>query len=424
MMIPSLQTASLTALTPRAANGGAPQPPVFTPPAEVFTPSEQTIKARSGLSAIVRQDQMGVAIKATLPAGGGLLPIPVVLEGTLGGSWAACTGEDARETRVGSDGRVYVQLEPGSPAVVFDPRNLDFGLSGTSTPTQAGWNREQMELLDQNGVRKYLFNEEMEHVSPGVVRNEYTEVRWDGQQLTANRVIRTQGQTPEQAGGQLLSGFKNYVHGPDNQDIQLGVQGNADNSLTITPPKLGQLASKNAVRLLFGDVVTPYMQHQKNQGYAGTFMPFSALPPGTLFPALVGGLQAPPRAPVQAPPPLPPAPPPTQNQGLMEQLGLGGNDQEGGGFMDQLGLDGLFGQRPRQPAPQGPPPQAPVNFAQPAPEQSPPVQFGPPPTQADPLQALRQRYPQASEAKLQAAWTLADGNPQKAEQLLLQLGIR
>ncbi len=414
MMIPSL-SASVTAQTPRAASG-APQPPVFAPPAEVFTPSEQTIKARSGLSATVRQDQMGVAIKATLPAGGGLLPISVVLEGTLGGSWAASTGQDARETQVGSDGRVYVQLEPGSPAVVFDPRNLDFGLSGGCTPTQAGWSRGQMELLDQNGVRKYIFNEEMEHVSQGVVRNEYTEVRWDGKELTANRVIRTQGQAPDQAGGQLMSGLKNYVHGPDNQDIQLGVQGNADNSLTVTPPKLGQLASKNAVRLLFGDVVTPYMQHQKNQGYAGTFMPLSAVPPGTLFPALVGGLQAPPRPPVVAPPPLPPAPPPSQNHGLMEQLGFGGNDQEGG-FMDQLGLDGLFGQRP-QPAPPGPPPQAPVSFGQP------PVQFGSPAAQADPLQALRQRYPQASEAKLQAAWTLADGNPQKAEQLLIQLGIR
>ncbi|GMU50949.1 MAG: hypothetical protein AMXMBFR33_00950 [Candidatus Xenobia bacterium] len=422
MMIPSLQTASFTAHSPRAASG-APQPPVFAPPAEVFTPSEQTIKARSGLSATVRQDQMGVAIKATLPAGGGLLPIPVVLEGTLGGSWAARTGQDARETQVGSDGRVYVQLEPGAPAVVFDPRNLDFGLSGGCTPTQAGWNRGQMELLDQNGVRKYIFNEEMEHVSPGVVRNEYTEVRWDGQQLTANRVIRTQGQAQVESGGQLMSGLKSYVHGPDNQDIHLDVQGNADNSLTVTPPKLGQLASKNAVRLLFGDVVTPYMQHQKNQGYAGTFMPLSALPPGTLFPALVGGLQAPPRAPVQAPPPLPPAPPPSQNQGLMEQLGFGGNDQEGGSLMDQLGLDGLFGQRP-QPAPPGPPPQAPVSFGQPAPTQQAPVQFGPPAVSADPLQALRQRYPQASEAKLQAAWTLADGNPQKAEQLLLQLGIR
>lgn len=281
-----------------------------------------------------------------------------------------------------------------------------------------------MELLDQNGVRRYIFNEEMEHGPPGVVRNEYTEVRWDGKQLTANRVIRTQGQAQDEAGGQLMSGLKTYIHGSDNQDIQLGVQGNADNSLTITPPGLGQLASKNAVRLLFGDVVTPYMQHQKNQSYAGTFMPLSALPAGTLFPALVGGLQAPPRAPIQAPPPLPPAPPASQNQGLMEQLGFGGNDQQPGSFVDQLGLDGLFGQRP-QPAPPGPPPQAPVSFGQaaPSPAQPPPVQFGPA-AQADPLQALRQRYPQASEAKLQAAWTLADGNPQKAEQLLLQLGIR
>lgn len=108
----------------------------------------------------------------------------------------------------------------------------------------------------------------------------------------------------------------------------------------------------------------------------------------------------------------------------MEQLGFGGNDQQPGSFVDQLGLDGLFGQRP-QPAPPGPPPQAPVSFGQaaPSPAQPPPVQFGPA-AQADPLQALRQRYPQASEAKLQAAWTLADGNPQKAEQLLLQLGIR
>ncbi len=393
--------ANLTTGVTRANGGGPPvsfggpphQPPqeVFTPTAAAPAPTEQRVQTRSGLSASWRQDQHGVAIQATLPAGGGLLPVAVQLAGDARG-WTAHVGPDFKEAKpaqVGSDGRVYVELEKGAPSVVFDPQNLDFGLAADAAPTPTGWQRSRMEVVDQQGIRHYRFNEEAKAVAPGVTRTEFTEVTWnhDQRQLAAQRVVRTTGEQPVAAddyAGKMLQTVKNTVSGA-NAEIPLGVQGNQNGSFAVSPPNLGQLANKNAVRLLFGDVLTPFMQKQKAAAFAGTFMPFSAVPMGSLFPVLVGGQAPVDKPPMAVPPAMPQVAAPAPGAGgFMEQIGMGGNGS-GKGIMEQLGLDGLFGgKKPQQaPVPHGPV-GPPVTFGQPAPTQGggAPVQFGPPPTQA------------------------------------------
>lgn len=453
------------------ATGG--QPPVsFQPPSqpqpqqrEVFTssgaPPEGKIATRSGLKGMVRQDQMGVAMQATLPAGGGLLPVAVLLQSTPTGAWTAHIGEefkDQKPTQMGSDGRVYVELEKGSPAVVFDPRSLDYGLSGGSVQTPTGWQRTQMELIDQHGTRHYIFNESASSTAHGV-KNEFTEVKYDGRGMTGARVVRTTGGPPP-AGNDF--GLGGLMGGPENSQVPMGVRMNQDNSMTLEAPRLSQMANKGGLNMLMGKLTG------KSENVAGTFMPFSAMHPGSLFPALLGG-QPIDRPQVQVPPPLPP--PPAAAPSMMEQFGFGGGQQEEGGFMDQLGLGNIFGGGQREQTPQAPPrpvgppvtfgaPQqaqgpgapvsfgagpgapsaAPVSFGQPPGPGAAPVSFGQPPSAApaaapvsfgqppsagpaaDPQQALRARYPQVDDTKFQAAWTLSGGNPEKAEQLLQQFG--
>ncbi|MEW6281485.1 MAG: hypothetical protein AB1758_22945, partial [Candidatus Eremiobacterota bacterium] len=288
----------------------------------------------------------------------------------------ARSGEQELPTSCGGDGKVYVTLQPGGgAAAVFDPNTLEYGLSGGVVANPTGWQRDRVETLTADGVRRYQFKEEVKGAY-----HEWTEVRWDGQSVKAERIVRklNQNQGPRDLSGQLSDGLSRYVNGPDNQNIPLGLTVLGDGSFQIAPPSLGDTASKNAVKLLLGDVITPFMQHQKQQGWAGTFRPFSGEAPKGLFPQL-SNQEAPSAV---GPPPTPVATP----QPAWAQTNPG-----------QPAIPGMPAFPSQPPRPPAPPPPSPVS---------------------DPARELSARYPGLPAQKIQAALFLADGDPARADRIL------
>ena len=115
----------------------------------------------SGLQLL--RDQGGVAYQAVLPAGP-FLPVQVaVLQGADGSVRALL--QTAQPTPVaaqhGSDGKVYVQVDPTSPNLItFDPTSGEYGITSQFQQRQDGAvTREKAETIAPDGTRTSIFNE-------------------------------------------------------------------------------------------------------------------------------------------------------------------------------------------------------------------------------------------------------------------------
>jgi hypothetical protein len=155
------------AQTGGVASAPPPPPPLpgetveFSAPAAPAAPATPPgITTPSGVHSQHFSDQFGVGMKATLPAGV-LLPAPVLIQllQTPQGIQAEAHLENKDKTQVPvqmmNDGRLAVQLEnsPSAPLLMFNPTNLDYGLS--SQPKQEGGatKRALEETLHADGSR-------------------------------------------------------------------------------------------------------------------------------------------------------------------------------------------------------------------------------------------------------------------------------
>lgn len=145
----------------------APAPPPLGQPGESFqasatqaAPPPNVVTTRSGVTAEMRTGQLGLGVLATLPAGA-LLPSSVVIDtfASPEGPQVKAHLDNADKTPVSAnftnDGRVCVTLEnsPTAPLLMFNPENLDYGLSSRNKTEEGQVRRSLDEVVHADGSR-------------------------------------------------------------------------------------------------------------------------------------------------------------------------------------------------------------------------------------------------------------------------------
>lgn len=288
----------------------------------------QTVQTPSGVVVTSARDQQGVALQAALPTGA-LLPAPVVIEGLISGKdsifEARLVGSNQPlPAGMGADGKVYVQLEPSAPLVVFDPQTLDYGLA---SPMVAGPNgalqRQMQEIVHADGSRSVIYNEQFRSASqPGEQEHSFTRVDYKAGKLDAAQVtVRgAAAQLARAVSGEpsrpqaMTQGGASQVAAPGGaprpwpsalsriprgrpspiQETPLSAQAHPDGTITLSGGSLLDHAKQAATSGKLFD--SPLMNWWKSrQAEAVRIVPFSAVlasNPGAVFPGLVEALSA------------------------------------------------------------------------------------------------------------------------------------
>lgn len=300
------------------------------------TAPSQPVTTRSGVTAEMRQNQMGVGIMATLPAGP-LLPVNVIIQAvqTPQGKQARAFLDNKEKTEVVAgftpDGCVAVTLDkdPKAPLLMFNPENLDYGLS-SRVREENGWSgRSLIETIHADGSRS--LNHGIQQRPDGTTS--YNFVHQD-----------TQGN---------LSGAR-VVQGPQGQHLEntpVPVSQNAEGMVTLqqsgAPPRSLLQAFKDSTKSMFtakgwqdAREKSPFQAWREEVKAGGTravsFPTFSstmAKMPSQVFPTLCD--QAPPTPPPSAPPQAAPV------QSSAPTQGAGSTAKVLEGDITQIPCDGL-----------------------------------------------------------------------------------
>ncbi len=138
-------------------------------PTESWAPSKVAAPAPkvtypSGLQLAQHQD--GVAFQALMPIG--LLPVQISLQRGQDGALKALMQNHRNPqepvsvaAQAGSDGRIYMQLDPkGTTLAVFDPNTHEFGLTTGFTQREPGTMvRDHAQMIAPDGTKTSLFNQ-------------------------------------------------------------------------------------------------------------------------------------------------------------------------------------------------------------------------------------------------------------------------
>lgn len=311
-------TAPLGGIPGAPSRVAAPAPAAPQAPADGVTltqapPAPQTITTPSGVSAQVLRSQQGLAYSAALPAGaGGMIPVGLLLQGATDGKTSqvqavlADNPQVALPAGVGTDGRVYVQLEANAPLVSFDPVSLDFGLSSPMTVDASGTQSRQLqELVHADGSRTLIHDEKIQPGQNGAQTRSFTRIDAKNGQMTAAQVTQQEGGQPQQQGmsaakigmAVLTSGMSLLMPsggGNGKTETALTATRNADGSIGLGGGSFMDHAKKSATGGLKFD--SPLMNWWKGRNAPSvSVMPFSvtmAANPGAVFPGVVAALMA------------------------------------------------------------------------------------------------------------------------------------
>lgn len=242
----------------------------------------------SGLQLL--RDQGGAGYLALLPAGP-FLPVQLaVREGADGSTQALLqSGQPtALPTQKGSDGKIYVQVDPSSKnLVVFDPSSGEYGVTSAFERRQDGaLTRERAEMIAPDGSRTSLFNEV---TSSG--GKQFTRITESAQGRVSGAEVTQSGQPPAQTGLVAGAGRAMGFGGPNGvQENPLTVQGNSRQGYDVSGGSLvGQMgaSARNGFNGLLDWKSAPlwkWLDGRKQEQLHLT--PFSAMGVGAIFPGL------------------------------------------------------------------------------------------------------------------------------------------
>lgn len=273
--------------------GTVPQPPVMMqPPTQA---PNQPVSLPSGVQ--ILKDQGGVAFQALLPAGP-LLPVRMMVMTALDGTTQAQAEVNGQavplNSRAGTDGKVYVQVDPSNPnLVVFDPQSNEYGVTGPFQQNGPQVSRQHAQMIAPDGTKISVFNE-----TSTAQGKTYTRIYENpkGQVWGAN-VTETPPPVQQGSGGLLDKAQQLIGAGGRNpvQEAPLTVTGNSQQGYKVSGGSLLEYG-KGSLSGGFDGIfdwknapVQRWLRGRKQEELH--LMPFSAAGAGQLFPSLLQGVK-------------------------------------------------------------------------------------------------------------------------------------
>lgn len=334
--------------TPGVQTPAAPPPPPPLP-GESVSFSAQTsapppsaspgITTRSGVHVLYTNHQYQAGLQASLPAGG-LLPAPVMIhmlqtpQGAVAQASVKVNGEQKNlPAQMMPDGRVAVQMEnnPNAPLLMFNPSNLDYGLSSQMKPDGDARKRSLEETIHSDGSRTLL--QDARFNADGSTSYNRVEQSADGRMQASHIAQDKHGRLVDNSPLQVSTTPEGHVHiegSVGGQARSLKEHITSGNFSWTRGPLLNWLQEKKQAG---GSQPT-----QLSQTF-GTFSGAMKSMPQRIFPTLAPAPQAAPAAPEMpltppqppiypgrvasqtpaAPPPLPPQVPPANLEATVPQ---------------------------------------------------------------------------------------------------------